>query len=199
MLARLNLVDRARCKLPYLPPPPEWMTGKEALVHICEADKCSIDSAIDQIKRAVIDYVIAVRFSGKELPRLRRDHCLYLPPGHFPFGLDNYKRYLFEVAQICKDATIKFGPEEDWQPFEIRREDVFRTWPTVQYHKQAPIREGISEAKEALWPNGIPKGLKAKERDNRVGQWLETKGYSVPSGNGLSRAVQRVIKRNAKI
>jgi hypothetical protein len=52
---------------------------------------------------------------------------------------------------------------------------------------------GIKEAIAKLWPNGFPAGLTAKERNNRIIDWLRTQGLSV-SGD-ISRTVQRAIKR----
>ncbi len=51
---------------------------------------------------------------------------------------------------------------------------------------------GISEAINELWPNGIPKGLSAKERDNAIVKWLGDKRYSTPANP--ARAIQRALK-----
>jgi hypothetical protein len=57
---------------------------------------------------------------------------------------------------------------------------------------------GIAEAIKQLWPNGIPTGLSAKERDNSISKQLGFNGSSVP--HDLPRAVQRVLQkiRNAQ-
>jgi hypothetical protein len=51
---------------------------------------------------------------------------------------------------------------------------------------------GIHEAVDDLWPNGIPKGFSAKERNNRIIKWLDAKGYSRPINP--ERAIQRVLQ-----
>lgn len=51
---------------------------------------------------------------------------------------------------------------------------------------------GIAEAINQLWPDGIPTGLSAKERNNAIINCLRDKGYSVP-GNP-ERAIQRVLR-----
>jgi hypothetical protein len=43
-------------------------------------------------------------------------------------------------------------------------------------------------------PSGIPKGLKTKDRNNHIADWLKQNGRSVPSGSGLAKAVQRALK-----
>lgn len=50
---------------------------------------------------------------------------------------------------------------------------------------------GIAEAINQLWPNGIPIGLSAKDRNNAVIKWLNDKGYSVPINP--ERAIQRAL------
>jgi hypothetical protein len=56
------------------------------------------------------------------------------------------------------------------------------------------IAQGIREAITMLWPSGIPRGLKAKDRDNQILNWLKSKGYSFPGDNSLPRQVQRALK-----
>jgi hypothetical protein len=52
---------------------------------------------------------------------------------------------------------------------------------------------GIGEAINQLWPEGIPKGLSAKERNKAIIDWLSTHGYSQPTNP--ERAIQRVLKQ----
>ena len=51
---------------------------------------------------------------------------------------------------------------------------------------------GVLEAINELWPDGIPAGLSAKERNNAILVWLRSKGYSIPSNP--ERTIQRVLK-----
>jgi hypothetical protein len=55
---------------------------------------------------------------------------------------------------------------------------------------------GIFEAIDQLWPNEIPKGLTAKERNNAIRAQLEKNGSSIP--RDLPRAVQRALKARPK-
>jgi hypothetical protein len=52
---------------------------------------------------------------------------------------------------------------------------------------------GVKQAIEALWPDGVPDGLSAKDRDNKVVEWLRAKNLSVPANPG--RMIQRVLKQ----
>jgi hypothetical protein len=51
---------------------------------------------------------------------------------------------------------------------------------------------GIAEAIKKLWPNGLPKGLSAKDRNNEIIKWLTDARYSLPTNP--ERAIQRVLK-----
>jgi hypothetical protein len=56
---------------------------------------------------------------------------------------------------------------------------------------------GIEEAIDQLWPNRIPEGLSAKDRDNKIVAQLKINQSSVPKN--IARAVQRVLaKRRTK-
>jgi hypothetical protein len=72
--------------------------------------------------------------------------------------------------------------------------------PTSSTKKQArPIDDGIRAAIAAIWPNGIPRGLKAKDRNNKIEAWLQANGCSVPaSPQAFSRAVQRARSMNPR-
>jgi len=51
---------------------------------------------------------------------------------------------------------------------------------------------GIADAMSQLWPDGIPKGLSAKDRNKAITNWLRDKGCSIPANP--ERAIQRVLK-----
>jgi hypothetical protein len=55
--------------------------------------------------------------------------------------------------------------------------------------------KGIVEAVDQLYPNGIPEGLAAKDRNNAIINHLRGKGYSVPKSP--ERAIQRVLKQRS--
>jgi hypothetical protein len=57
-------------------------------------------------------------------------------------------------------------------------------------------KQGITDAINQLWPNGIPRALSAKDRNRQIIDWLTRNQYSVP-GNP-ERAIQRVLKAQSK-
>jgi hypothetical protein len=89
----------------------------------------------------------------------------------------------------------------------LPREQVVRQWPSDGRAAPAPDdrstdlesksrpgakTRGIEQAIGELWPNRIPEGLTAKDRNNAIIDWLHDKKYSVPSQP--ERAIQRVLK-----
>jgi hypothetical protein len=88
----------------------------------------------------------------------------------------------------------------------LPREQVMRQWPSGG---RAPLpndrstdfdsksrpgakTRGIAGAIDELWPNEIPKGLTAKDRNKAIIEWLAENGCSVPTNP--ERAIQRVLK-----
>jgi len=50
---------------------------------------------------------------------------------------------------------------------------------------------GVEQALDHFWPDNIPEGLSAKERNNTVREWLVAKRLSVP--NDMAKAIQRAL------
>jgi hypothetical protein len=119
-----------------------------------------------------------------------------------------------EKGEPLWHTAIRGGSEivysDHGRRIEVLREDVLRLWqkakelpaaPKAVPERARPVEEGVLEAIRALWPNGILRGLKAKQRDNAIHKWLKTNGKSVgidPSPS-LSRAVQRVLKAHPEL
>jgi hypothetical protein len=92
--------------------------------------------------------------------------------------------------------------DRDWKLVCDYRENVFSTHDENARGKalfegkrstvKGPKTLGITHAINQLWPNKIPKGLSAKERNNKIIEWLKNEGCSVPKSP--ERAIQRVLK-----
>ena len=72
--------------------------------------------------------------------------------------------------------------EDDGRDLQFCREDVLKLWPQQEKEAAAPSRSrigggaisvGVRLALDALWPDGVPEGLRAKDRDTQVVQWLK--------------------------
>ena len=99
-----------------------------------------------------------------------------------------------------------FGGVTARYAFEVRRADVFRIWPALPepasslpaLKKVRPIQDGIFKAIADLWPNGLPRELRAKERNARIRKYLDDHRLNLPNSDAaLARAVQRVMKSRA--
>ncbi len=88
----------------------------------------------------------------------------------------------------------------------LPQEEVVRQWPSSsrsQLPDDRPTKVGskggpgaktlgIEQAIRQLWPNGIPKGLSAKDRNEAILDWLKSNRCSVSTSP--ERAIQRVLK-----
>jgi hypothetical protein len=80
------------------------------------------------------------------------------------------------------------------------REDVLKHWPEQQKEAAAPRRSrsgansvALDLAPHALWHGKVPEGLRAKERNKQVLQWLKDHNKSIP--RDPPKAIQRALKR----
>jgi hypothetical protein len=178
------------------------MPGKEALDFIRSAELgCSEAGAIDQLRAAIVNCAVGARLTHMQRPPVGSS------PNQAPFE-SVPQPAAWQRAQMRPDGSVRFDRNGPWRGFEVIRENVRRIWrpeppndrqPKVMAHPTArvqarPIKNGILEAISALWPDGIPAGLKAKERNNKILEHLCAQGHSVPEGSGLARAVQRAMK-----
>jgi hypothetical protein len=105
------------------------MPGKEALDHICRAEKCTEAEAIEQLQSAIADRVIMARFSGRlpELPLPWGATHAEQAAGMLSPGLGE----LWEFAEIHPDGAVtvgQFGPLQ----FTLPRERVLAIWPILK-------------------------------------------------------------------
>jgi len=189
--------------VPYVSPPPKWMPGQEVLAHIRQADGCSLSEAIKQLKAAISDGQIAARLPDPNSPH----HPDRWGPMWWTISAIEEERRrpspdLWRSAKIHAAGKVNFFDKASpWHAFEVSREHVLRFWPALQSlpvkrSKKAPRADGIKDAIKDLWPNGIPRGLRAKERDKRILDWLRQKGLVGLSvgETAVPRSVQRVLK-----
>jgi hypothetical protein len=96
-----------------------------------------------------------------------------------------------ELAALLSDES---KPPANPDVTDGRREDPDeRAHPSSEGQSRSGAKSrGIAEAIDTLWPNGLPKGLSAKDRNRAIIKWLEGAGYSLPTKP--ERAIQRVLK-----
>jgi hypothetical protein len=58
-----------------------------------------------------------------------------------------------------------------------------------------PVEEAIRRALPIVFPNGVPPGLKVKQRNSQIGKYLETKGVTHPGVRTFQRAFSEAARR----
>lgn len=152
----------------------DWMPYPAVVAHVEATQHCYRERAIVLVREA-IDGLKSRTVSG------------------YPYYIE---------SQLPGEEEIFFSSYG--KGIEVWREDVLREWPehshspaaqpasNAQRSRPRPIEEGVVQAIRDLWPNGIPGGLKAKERNNKIVARLKENGASIPTD--VSRAVQRALK-----
>ena len=159
-----------RCALPYVSPLPAWMPGKEAIEQIKSADKCSESDAIAQLRAAVVDHAIPIRFRGRIVPKLPIGHPLGFfsdGPGASRMMSIDWRGLLLPTAQFRGDGMVNFSQEE-WQPFEIRRNAIERYWPVGQ------VSTSAAEQKCKAW---LIEDLKSRGAEQRFQERAPPRSY----------------------
>jgi len=88
---------------------------------------------------------------------------------------------------------------------EVRAQDVERVFGgstqeiVARLPADSPTRassagaksRGVRQAIGELWPEGMPAGLVAKDRDNKIANWFRDRGLSVPGRRTIQRAFEQ--------
>jgi len=101
-------------------------------------------------------------------------------------------RRLFERWRIKHrlPASPRFQPQQRYRISGAKARDE----AAALIPKRGAKTRGVTEALNQLWPEGIPEGLTAKERNQQVFDRLKRNGSSIPKD--IARAVQRVLQRS---
>jgi hypothetical protein len=163
--------------VPYVSPPTEWMSGHEAIAHIRRADRCSEADAIEQLRAAIVDRVVAARLPD---PGSTKDNAPYPPWADKFVGDTSGGRRQIPVpetwsrAEIRSDGTVLFFGRT--YLFAVLREHVLRTWPdSTTYRTGAPGRPTsthliVEEARRRIRAGPHPATLKAFAQE--LAAWL---------------------------
>ena len=147
----------------------DWMSFHDALAHVEATQKCYEELAIKLLQQATYSLKIRSR-TVQSAPR-------WVQAGDIVYS-DNGKD-----LEFCREDLLKLWPEQQKGAATSRRPRI----------GSGAISDGVRLAIDSLWPDGVPEGLRAKERNEQVRQWLKDHNKSIPSD--LSKAVQRALKR----
>jgi hypothetical protein len=149
----------------------DWLELQDALDLIEGTLQCYRERAPELIRAAADGLEIRSR-TAQGPPRWRQEHV----GGQEIFSSDDGKR-----IELCREDVLRWLAEFQSQPVQ----------------RVSPIEEGILLAIDALWSGNIPKGLRAKDRDLKILEWLKSNQKSAP--RGLARAVQRVLAKHPRL
>jgi hypothetical protein len=117
-------------------------------------------------------------------------------------GYRNVRVFRDDVVRVFDAAGSKqVAPTREQPPKAVNSvvasdvaEDQVKRASVAPKSKSGPgaKAQGISEAISQLWPNEIPQGLSAKDRNNAIIDRMRQNGSSVP--NSPERAIQRVLR-----
>jgi hypothetical protein len=152
----------------------DWISLGEAATLVEATMKCYRDKAIDLLRQAADDLKLKSRTVTSSSPR-------------------------WVVSDISGEERIY----SDWgKRIEVSRKGVLELCAELQKDAAAStlsgigsgaISDGIRLAIDDLWTDEIPKGLRAKDRNKKILEWLKDHKKSIPTD--LSKAVQRVLRR----
>jgi hypothetical protein len=151
----------------------DWMSLDEAATYVEATTKCYREKAIDLLRQAASGLKLKSRTVNSS-PRW----VVSVIDGKEVFHSDEGKR-----IEVSRKGVLDLWPEQ--------QKDATQSTPLKT--GSSAISDGIRLAIGTLWLDGIPAGVRAKERDNQIREWLEDNKKSIPTN--LSRAVQRVLKR----
>lgn len=62
--------------------------------------------------------------------------------------------------------------------------------------RRAGTREATVEAIRELWPKGVPSGLRAAQRNEKVENWFKSRSLAPPSPRSINRALEDIARAN---
>ena len=200
---------------------PVWETLADALRRLVTAGYTELDAKLSLCAaiadKAVTDRLVLAEDTPRNLPESSVSATgLDLPerilPKEINWNLSRpIKPWPLAGQSLGEPMTVYLARvghhlERTIETIEVRSSDVSRIFGLVtqaapKRSQDAPRRQsgsgaktvGIKAAIADLWPDGIPKGPSAKERNNQIVEWLRSHNLSVPKG--LERAIQRALRK----
>jgi hypothetical protein len=126
---------------------------------------------------------------------------VYFPDGYWEYSVrrpdvERWERLYPKLAApeptSSKEPTLAPAPSE-----ELSNNPRQNPGPKSDLlsNRPRPVETGISNAIESLWSRGIPRHVRAGDRDAKIKQYLVDKKYDLPNSDGaLRKAVQRALK-----
>ena len=158
----------------------DWISLEDAVTYVAARLPCYREKALDLVQQAADNLTLKSRTTTNSSPRW----IVSVVAGEERFHSDGGTR-----IEVCREDLLSLWPEHQKDATRPLQPEI-RSNATQR--RDRPISNGIRLAIDALWPDGIPQGLTAKDRDNEILKWLKNTKKSSPAN--IARAVQRVLK-----
>jgi hypothetical protein len=150
----------------------DWISLYEAATYVEATIKCYRDKAVDLLRQRADDFKLESRTVTSSPKWVVSDIG-----GKEVFHSDGGKR-----IEVSRKGVL-----------ELCAELQKAAASTPSGIGSGAISDGILLAIDDLWPDEIPKGLRAKDRNKKILEWLKDHKKSIPTDP--SKAVQRVLRR----
>lgn len=117
--------------MPYEPPPPQWLNGKDAIKQIRVHINQSADAAIEQLRAAIGHRKVAARLANTRRPRFGSSP-ISPPSDSVPWPED------WIDAEISADGTVKFS-DHPRRSFEVLRSHILRYWSVTRLGRKPKL------------------------------------------------------------
>jgi hypothetical protein len=156
----------------------DWISPAAAVAHVEATQECYREKAVELVRQAAYNLRLKSRtvYSSPRWTVSDRD-------GQEIFHSDGGKRIEFWRKGLLELFPQRQNGAAQWVPPEIG---------SAQRRVQ-PISDGIALAIKELWPEGIPKLLRAKDRNDKIHEWLISRDI-IGKSEDVSRTIQRVLK-----
>ena len=122
--------------MPYESPPPEWLSGKDAIEQIRACLNQSVNEAIKQLKAAIAHRAVAARLAKMRRPPIGSSGPISVPSDSVP------PPKMWGDAEIFSDGTVKFG-SDDPRSFEVFSQHILRYWPQTRLGRKPKLNKQI--------------------------------------------------------
>jgi hypothetical protein len=156
---------------------PDWIPLEDAVTYVEATQQCYREKAADLVRQAVDNLKLKSRTVNSS-PRWIVSEVA----GAEAYYSDRGKR-----IEVSRKGLLELFPE--------RQSDATQAPPVIgsAQRRLQPISNGIASAIKELWPEGIPELLRAKDRNDKIHEWLISLKI-IGKFEDVSRTIQRVLK-----
>ena len=150
---------------------PDWISVYDAIAYVEATQQCHRGIAVDLVRQAVNNLKLKSRTANS--------------PSWIEWHVSGEQRFVLDrIIEVSRKGLLELFPE---------RQDATRSTPpeigSAQRQLQ-PISDGIASAIKELWPEGIPKLLRAKDRNDKIHESLISRGI-ISKSEDVSRTIQK--------